>query len=87
MELQEQLKIVSLRRTDSLVRLTLSPQIVALDQVRKVKRVLVMVCHVADSLIDRMNLVSGKTLERSGTWKRREEDLRRYGKGGFRFMV
>ena len=69
--------------------LTLSPQIVALAHVRRLKSIVVNVRHVCESRIALMNLVSGSSLERpiSGIWKRSDDDFKRYGRGGLAFML
>ena len=60
-------------------RLTLSPQIVLLAQVRIVKNSFLMFTQVGDSRITLKNFVSGTQLETSsrGTWKRSMVDLKR----------
>lgn len=64
MELQEELVTIrNLSMTGLLIVLTLSPQMVALAQVRTLKSILLNVCHVCELRIAFMNLVSGSSLE------------------------
>jgi len=61
---------------------------VLLAQVRRLNSMEVRVCHVYDSQTARMNLVSVKSLGSpiSGIWNLKDEDLRRYGRGGLGLM-
>jgi len=65
-------------------RVTLSPQIVRLDQVLKVRNSLLKFFQVSDCRMTLKNLVSGSILPKSipGIWSRRAEDFKRYGSGG-----
>lgn len=64
MELQEELMTIRhLSRTALRIVLTLSPQMVALAQVRTLKSTPLNVCHVCESCIAFMNRVSGSSLE------------------------
>ena len=49
--------------TEFRIFLTLSPQMVALAQVRTLKNMLLNVCHVWELRMALMNLVSGSSLE------------------------
>lgn len=64
--------------------LTLSPHIVLLDHVRNVDTTLLIPCHVPDWRMTLKNLVSGSTPARLmlGICILKDEDFRRYGKGG-----
>lgn len=59
--------------------LTRSPQTDVLAHVRILKSKLVNVCHVYDSRMALINLVSGSNLEtpKSGIWSLNDEDFRR----------
>lgn len=72
-----------------IIRLTLSPHIVLLAQVRRVKSNVLSVCHVYDSRTARIKRVSGSNLDgpSSGTWSLKDNDFNRYGRGGLGLIV
>ena len=69
--------------------LTLSPQIVRLAHIRKLKSTLVNVFQKLDWPIVRTNRVSGSNLDHSntGTCSRNIDDLSLYGDGKVRFIT
>lgn len=69
--------------------LTRSPQIVRLDQVRIVWRILKALLHVSVSAIFLMKFVflSRREIPKLGTWNRSVVDLKRYGWGGCEVIV
>lgn len=75
---------LGISKGESFGQVTLSPQIVRLDQVLKVKKSLLKVFQVSDCRMTLKNLVSGSRLPKSipGIWSRRAEDFNRYGSGG-----
>lgn len=68
---------------------TLSPHIVLRAHVRMVWRIFIDVFHVSDMVMSLINFdlatISGKRT--SGTWKRKDVDLKRYGRGGLDIIV
>ena len=65
MELQKELVTISNNQvTGEWILPTLSPQMVALAQVRILNSMLLNVCHVCELRIAPMNFVSGSSLER-----------------------
>lgn len=68
---------------------TLSPHIVLRAHVRMVWRIFIDVFHVSDAVMSRINLDLAKISGRrtSGTWKRKDVDLKRYGRGGLDVIV
>lgn len=69
---------------------TLSPQIVIRDHVRILCSMFIVVFHVSESAMSRMNLELWKILGRlfsPGTWNFKVVDLKRYGRGGLEVIV
>lgn len=68
---------------------TLSPQMVLLNHVRRVKRSLRITCQVRVSCITLKSLIVGKmpVMLTFGACKRNDEDFSRYNEGGVELMV
>lgn len=70
-------------------RHTLSPQMVLLDHVRRLRRSLRIACQVGVSCITLKNLILGKkpVILIFGVCKRNDDEFSRYGEGGVEVIV